>query len=96
MTLTETLMVPGAVTPDLADLLHRPAWMADGLCAEYDLELWFPERGESVEPAKQVCARCAVAAECLEYALGQGSALHGIWGGTSAIERRRLRRRAAA
>src|SRR4051794_3338265 len=38
-----------------------PSWQRDARCTEYDdPSWWFPERGESSEPAKAVCARCAV------------------------------------
>lgn len=74
----------------------RPAardlsWMDRGRCAEVDAELFFPEKGHPSMPAKQVCQGCEVRAECLEYALANG-VQHGVWGGLTDIERRRLRR----
>jgi WhiB family redox-sensing transcriptional regulator len=42
--------------------------------------------------AKAVCARCPVAAQCLDYALATGQQ-HGVWGGTSEEERKAMRRR---
>lgn len=77
----------------LADLTRKPAWMADGLCREpaYSDVSWFPERGGDSATPKAVCGRCAVRGECLDYALA-GDDRHGIWGGTSERERRRLRR----
>lgn len=53
--------------------------------------VFFPERGQSAEPAKAVCRGCPVAAECLEFALVTGEQ-HGIWGGKSERQRRVLRR----
>jgi WhiB family redox-sensing transcriptional regulator len=41
--------------------------------------------------AKQVCARCPVVDECLEYALRIREP-HGVWGGHNELERRRLLR----
>jgi WhiB family redox-sensing transcriptional regulator len=74
----------------------RPAWMRDALCAEYPREWWFPERGASTEPAKAICAKCLVRAECLDYAMGNFEArTFGVWGGLSAAERRALPRTAA-
>jgi hypothetical protein len=32
-----------------------------------------------------------VHAECLEAALSEGDALHGIWSGTNSVKRRKLR-----
>ena len=46
------------------------------------------------EEAKAVCRRCPVAGECLAWALeiGQDS---GVWGGTTEVERRNMKRRSA-
>lgn len=70
---------------------ERPAWMADGACNSTDLSLFFPERGDSVTAAKAICAACTVRDTCREYALDHGIK-HGIWGGTSERDRRRIRR----
>src|SRR5690606_9161462 len=53
----------------------------------------FPRRGDNdaVTAAKAVCATCPVMSECLEYALAE-QVQHGIWGGTTAEERTRIRR----
>lgn len=83
--LTVALMI------ELRSLIDKPDWQADALCREYpDLE-FFPTRGESIEPAKAVCRRCAVSEECLAYALERNEKF-GMWGGTTERERRRLRR----
>lgn len=66
-----------------------PAWTEAALCAQVDPELWFPEKGGTTEPAKAVCARCDVKAECLDYALAHGERF-GIWGGVSERTRRRI------
>ena len=42
-----------------------------------------------VEVAKRLCVNCAVRSECLEYAL-RNRIDHGVWGGTSERERRRI------
>ena len=54
-----------------------------------NLDLFYPERGESAGPARQVCARCPVCQPCLEYALSN-RITHGIWGGLTERERRPL------
>lgn len=71
---------------------RRPGFWASATCREAPPALsWFPERGESLEPAKAVCAGCPVRAGCLEWALAQGADLIGVWGGTSPGERALLR-----
>jgi WhiB family redox-sensing transcriptional regulator len=89
------LMV-GLDVPDVLEVLPpRPAWMADALCREPQPGVsFFPARGEPLEPARAVCARCLVRQECLAYALADAD-LVGVWGGTSERERRRMRQAAA-
>lgn len=77
----------------IADLLHRPAWQRDALCVEYPDVEFFPERGQPVDPAKDVCARCLVRDECLDYATALD--LDGVWGGLTRRRRQALRRPAA-
>lgn len=62
-----------------------------GNCRGVDPDLFFPERGASTREAKEVCRGCVVRQACLDYALEAGEK-HGIWGGMSERERRRLRR----
>lgn len=67
-------------------------WVERGLCKDHpNPDLWFPERGASVTEAKAVCRVCPVQAECLQHAI-RNSETHGIWGGRSERERRRMRR----
>jgi len=66
-------------------------WMARGNCAEQSPSLFFPSDGVGVEVAKKVCADCPVKELCLEYAL-ENRIDHGVWGGTSERERRRILR----
>ena len=54
--------------------------------------MFFPGRGESAEPARQICARCPVRQPCLDYAISHGIT-HGIWGGLAERDRRALRTR---
>ena len=80
---------------DLFELLASitPAWHADALCQEYPDVNFFPTRPGQAGRAKAVCARCLVASECLEWALGEPSWLTGVWGGTTPTDRRKLRRK---
>ncbi|HYH30491.1 MAG TPA: WhiB family transcriptional regulator [Pseudonocardia sp.] len=77
---------------------HYDDWRQRAACRDEDPELFFPlsEVGpgaRQADRAKALCARCPVATQCLEYALGNGLD-HGIFGGTTETERRALRRRA--
>jgi WhiB family redox-sensing transcriptional regulator len=65
-------------------------WRDAALCREYPDVNFFPGSAEARVPAEAVCARCVVADACLAYALADAS-LCGIWAGTSARERQRLR-----
>lgn len=71
--------------------LADTSWMEDGACRDAEVDLWFVERGESSAPAREICARCPVADRCLEYALAH-HIKHGIWGGLTERERRRMAR----
>jgi WhiB family transcriptional regulator, redox-sensing transcriptional regulator len=65
------------------------SWMTQGNCRNHPPTAFFPPDGVGVERAKKVCVDCPVAATCLEYAL-QNRIDHGVWGGTSERERRRI------
>jgi WhiB family redox-sensing transcriptional regulator len=69
-----------------------PDWMAEGVCRSVDPEIWFPPRGDSNRTAKQICRKCSVRPECLEYALVHDERF-GVWGGMSEGDRRKLKRR---
>jgi len=64
-------------------------WRELAACRGTDLEVFFPERGESAGPAREVCAACQVRQPCLDYAITNRIA-HGIWGGLTERERRAL------
>jgi WhiB family redox-sensing transcriptional regulator len=67
-------------------------WMARGNCRAHPPDLFFPSDGVGVEVAKKVCVDCPVREPCLEYAM-ENHIDHGVWGGTSERERRRIARR---
>lgn len=73
------------------DLLgvESPDWYELAECRGAPQELFFPERGESTKPAKEMCTRCPVSVECLAWALDHREKF-GVWGGTSERERRRM------
>lgn len=71
---------------------HRtPVWMLRARCRDAAPGEFFPSDGVGVDRARRVCAECPVKAECLEYAL-KYRIDHGVWGGCSERERRRLLR----
>lgn len=86
-------MRPLSTVPDLLPVFNLPEWYRGALCAQTDVELFYPERGDSARPAKSVCAKCPVKKECLDDALARGERF-GIWGGLSDRERRKLENRA--
>ncbi len=67
-------------------------WMADAKCKDMDPDIFFPNDGVGVQVAQRICAECSVRLQCLEYALA-GHIDHGVWGGASERERRRILRR---
>lgn len=71
------------------------AWMADGNCRNYPPATFFPSDGVGVERARAICKGCPVGDQCLEYALEERIE-HGVWGGCSERERRRILKRRKA
>ena len=65
-------------------------WRERAACRGTGLEVFFPGRGETAEPARRICAACPVRQPCLDYALSHGI-IHGIWGGLTERDRRALR-----
>lgn len=73
------------------------AWQLEGRCRVEDGSVFFPpahfehkpEREAREARAKEICARCPVRAECLEWALATREQ-HGVWGGYSESERKAL------
>lgn len=55
-------------------------------------DLFYPGRGETDvwDAAKAICAGCPVRGECLDHAIANGER-YGVWGGTTAVERRLIR-----
>lgn len=88
------LAAEAAIRAFFGDEGHEPGalgWMSRGRCAEVDPEIFFPEKGSAgIRDAKAVCRRCPVQQRCLEYAV-DNQIQHGVWGGLTLVERRRLR-----
>jgi WhiB family redox-sensing transcriptional regulator len=64
-------------------------WMSEGRCRELPRGTFFPSDGVGVDVARKICAGCPVKSPCLEYALYYRIE-HGVWGGASERERRRI------
>lgn len=71
------------------ELFAVPAWQRDALCREYPDVAFFPSAGQEATEARAVCARCIVRVECLNFALTE-DLVHGVFGGTTPAERRRI------
>lgn len=69
-------------------------WVAYAACCEPDAPSMFPHPtdDEGQIRAKDTCAKCPVAHECLSQALASNEA-HGVWGGLNEDERRQLKKR---
>jgi WhiB family redox-sensing transcriptional regulator len=77
--------------PPPPDHEREHTWMLDARCREFDPTLFFPSDGVGVDRARHVCFECPVRMACLEYAL-EYRIDHGVWGGASERERRRILR----
>ncbi|MDZ7918394.1 MAG: WhiB family transcriptional regulator [Rhodococcus sp. (in: high G+C Gram-positive bacteria)] len=71
------------------------SWQRQAQCRSMDTEFFFTYDGEPrgarlrrERAAKQVCVQCSVQDQCRSHALAVGE--HGIWGGTSELDRRRF------
>lgn len=69
------------------------AWMAEGNCRNYPPAVFFPSDGVGVDRARKICNQaCPVKDQCLDYAI-EHRIEHGVWGGASERERRRIIKR---
>ncbi|MCA1834526.1 MAG: WhiB family transcriptional regulator [Actinomycetota bacterium] len=74
-----------------------PAWQFRGACRGEDPALFFApshiehkeERERREGKAKEICGRCPVRGDCLDYALKIREP-YGVWGGLNEVERRAL------
>ncbi|MFJ9829597.1 WhiB family transcriptional regulator [Streptomyces sp. NPDC101160] len=65
-------------------------WIENAVCRATDADDLFVD-GAAQNEAKAICTFCPVRTECLAYAL-DSRIEHGIWGGMTERERRRLLR----
>ena len=86
-------------TPARAYLAGEAPWRDSASCRRENATVFFPpshyemkpEKDEREDKARSLCRACPVQQACLEYSLTVQEP-HGIWGGLSELERRRLLR----
>ncbi|MGV0805777.1 WhiB family transcriptional regulator [Mycolicibacterium setense] len=66
-------------------------WQGRAACANEDPALFFVDKGEPVDEAKAICARCPVRIQCKQAAIDRGE-VHGVWGGATRTEITEARR----
>jgi len=71
---------------------HEANWKKLGNCHDMNPEIFFPDRGASTKPIKEICNGCAIKSRCLEEALYGDPDTGGIAGGTTRGERVKIRR----
>lgn len=74
-------------------------WMRQGLCTDFDPDLWFPDpddhpsrRQARTAQAQKICSHCPVRAACLRWAFETGDEW-AVLGGRTANQRTRVRHR---
>lgn len=65
------------------------SWLDDAACKGATAIFFAEGQGHNLRAARAICAECPVIAECRQAGLHER---HGIWGGLSPRQRRRLRR----
>lgn len=85
----QTVTIASRTDDDLPTFDRPGPWIADGLCAQTDPEIFHPDKGGTTREAKAVCARCPVIDPCRDWAIRTGQRF-GVWGGLSERERRTL------
>jgi WhiB family redox-sensing transcriptional regulator len=69
-------------------------WLEQANCKNKDTSIFFPDYGlpgamKIAKKAKEICSRCSVKTECLEFAI-ENREEFGIWGGMMVNERKKL------
>jgi hypothetical protein len=76
--------------PEFLENLEIPVEITQGgACMGADSELFFSENIAEIKQAREICVSCPLRAKCLDYATFAEE--YGIWGGTTAGERKVLR-----
>lgn len=68
------------------------SWMDRAICHGLDQKIFFPGKGKPATRAREICGRCPVKNECLDYAIQSPNNFQGIWGGRTVREREIIKR----
>lgn len=74
-----------------APVIEERPWAVYSACREADPEIFFAATRADERAALAVCGACAVADQCLEFAI-ETRERFGVWGGTHERERRKMLR----
>lgn len=66
-------------------------WRQRASCLRTDVKMFFPDKRGSTKEARLLCDQCVVRQACAEYAI-VNQIHHGVWGGLSERQRRRIRK----
>lgn len=72
-----------------------PDWIDSARCKGLDLTAFFQRNQHTARGALQICKKCTVREECLDYAI-ENEMDYGVWGGLTERQRRAHARRGAA
>lgn len=80
------------IADDFPESAPKPMgdWVERANCLGLPTAMFFPERGVNAAPARDVCSRCVVRQECLDYALTPPMESFGIWGGVGRDKRQQM------
>jgi WhiB family redox-sensing transcriptional regulator len=89
---TENILVRIAgISERIGTILPQLEWSKEAECRGEDADLFFPSQGDSVREAKEICGRCIVQMDCLQYAIDAREP-GGIWGGFALKNRNSISR----
>lgn len=82
--------IPGSVA-SLLQTIEQPLWMEHAACRTAGPLPFYPEPLHRADLAREYCDSCPVVDDCLIHAVVVNET-HGVWGGCSPRERRRVRK----
>ena len=76
------------------EILNDLGWGDKAECSGMDVDIFYPDGGQrsKIRAAQEICGRCIVKNECLNYAL-KNDERFGIWGGVLINEELKRRSR---